>query len=147
VPTFAGSASGRAAPPRRSTSSIRAALAAARGLVGGRLIGVFQPHRYSRTRHLGRRFATCFDALDHLVVLPIYGAGEQPIEGVSSEIITRAVGEEGRVQGAGVEDWAAAHDRLVGLLRPGDALLTIGAGNVYQLGEAILADVKERASL
>jgi UDP-N-acetylmuramate--alanine ligase len=124
-------------------TEIQATIQAALGLAGGRLLGVFQPHRYTRTFHLAERFGDCFDGLERLIVLPIYGAGEPPIEGVTAERIVRAVREHGRVECAYVEDWGEARRRLLDVLRPGDTLLTIGAGNVYQLGEQLLADLME----
>jgi UDP-N-acetylmuramate--alanine ligase len=126
-------------------AEIRALLAAARGLSnGGRLFGVFQPHRYTRTLHLGERFGDCFDGLDYLVLLPIYGAGETPIEGVTSQCIEGPVREHGRVPCACFEDWEAARRHLLSVLRPGDTLLTIGAGDVFRLGEQLLADLRKR---
>jgi UDP-N-acetylmuramate--alanine ligase len=127
------------------TTEIQATIAAARGLLtnGGRLVAAFQPHRYSRTQSLATAFGRCFDALDHLVVLPIYGAGEAPIDGVTSADITRAVSRTGEV---GCRDFGrreAAEAHLLDLLRPGDTLMTLGAGDVYQLGESILATLQE----
>ena len=124
-------------------TEIRATLAAARGLADGRLLAVFQPHRYTRTQLLGDQFADCFDGLEQLVILPIYGAGESPIEGVTAERVARAVRDHGRVPCACFDDWDAARRHLLSALRPGDTLLTIGAGNVYQLGEQLLADLAE----
>jgi UDP-N-acetylmuramate--alanine ligase len=126
-------------------TEIRATLEAARHLVeGGRLVAAFQPHRYTRTLHLSDRFGDCFDGLDELVLLPIYGAGEPAIEGVTAERIERAVRGHGRVPCAYYEEWDAARRHLLDVLRPGDTLLTLGAGNVHQLGEQVLADLVER---
>ena len=134
-------------------AEIRATLDAAHVLAdGGRLVGVFQPHRYSRTQGLGRRFGDCFDALDHLVVLPIYAAGEAPIPGVTADCVADAV------RGKGVRnllrpkvpdtfsagDWDEAVGHLLALLRPGDTLLTLGAGNVDQLGDRLLRELRKR---
>lgn len=125
-------------------TEIRATLAAARVMAnGGRLVGVFQPHRYSRTQSLGEQFGDCFDGLDHLVVLPIYAAGEAPIEGVSADTIVRAVRERGRVECSAC-DWAAARAHLLEFLADGDTLLTLGAGDVHKLGEEVLATLQEQ---
>jgi UDP-N-acetylmuramate--alanine ligase len=125
-------------------TEIRAALESARRMAGGRLIGVFQPHRYTRTLHLAAEFGACFDALDHLVVLPIYPAGEQPIEGVSAQLIVEAVREHGEVEVVfcGGHDAALAH--LLGLVAAGDTVITIGAGDVHEIGEALLAELSKR---
>ncbi len=125
-------------------AEIRATLGAARGMVRGRLLAVFQPHRYSRTYYLGERFGDCFDASDHLVLLPIYAAGERPLDGVSTRWIEQAVRQHGRVPCSCFDDWEAARRYLLDLLRPGDTLLTIGAGDVYRFGEQLLADLRER---
>jgi len=125
-------------------TEIRAMLDAARGLAHGRLIAVFQPHRYTRTLHLAQSFAGCFDGADHLVILPIYAAGEPPIEGVTAEHIARAVREKGRVVCLSFDGWEPAKRHLLGALRPGDTLLTVGAGNVYQFGEQVLAELEEQ---
>ncbi len=125
-------------------TEIRATLGAARGMVGGRLLAVFQPHRYTRTYHLSERFGDCFDGLDHLVLLPIYAAGEPPLDGVSTRWIEHAVRMRGHVDCECFDDWESARRYLLHLLRPGDTLLTIGAGDVYRFGEQLLADLKER---
>jgi len=124
-------------------TEIRATAAAARPLAnGGRLVGVFQPHRYSRTQGLAGDFADCFDQLDHLTVLPIYSAGEKPLDGVSSEAIARGVTDRGQVECVTCDSGAAAREHLLALLRSGDLLLTLGAGDVYQLGEHVLAALR-----
>jgi len=125
-------------------TEIRALLHAARTLVPGRLVAVFQPHRFSRTLHLRERFGDCFDGLDHLVLLPIYGAGEPPIEGVTTSCIEGHVREHGRVACTHFDDPGAAREHLLSFLVPGDTLLTIGAGDVYRLGEDVLAHLRER---
>jgi len=125
-------------------TEIRATLGAARGMAPGRLLAVFQPHRYTRTYHLGERFGDCFDASDYLVLLPIYSAGEPPLDGVSTRWIEHAVRTRGRVPCNCFDDWEAARRHLLDLLRPGDTLLTIGAGDVCRFGELLLADLKER---
>ena len=123
-------------------TEIRATLGAARRMARGRLLGVFQPHRYSRTVGLGPRFGDCFDGLDYLVLLPIYGAGEAPLDGVTAGCIEGPVREHGCVPCARFDDWEAARHHVLGLLRPGDTLLTIGAGDVYRFGEELLNDLR-----
>ncbi len=121
-------------------AEIRATLGAARG----RLLGVFQPHRYTRTYHLSERFGDCFDSLDYLVLLPIYGAGEAPLDGVSTPSIEGAIRRHGHVACSRFDDWDSARRHLIALLRPGDTLLTIGAGDVDHFGEQLLDDLRKR---
>ncbi len=127
-------------------TEIRATLGAARGMVPGRLLAVFQPHRYSRTYHLSDLFGDCFEGADYLVLLPIYAAGEPPLDGVSTWWIERAVARRGHVPCSCFDDWEAARRHLLALLRPGDTLLTIGAGDVYRFGEQLLHDLQEQPS-
>jgi len=124
-------------------TEVAATLDAMRGMADGRLIGVFQPHRYSRTQQLGHAFGACFDALDRLVLLPIYGADEGPIEGVTSQIIEDAVRARGKVECVTCDSLDEAVGTLRRILEPGDTLVTLGAGNVYQVGEALLAEREE----
>jgi len=124
-------------------TEIKATLQTARRDAAGRLVGVFQPHRYSRTAALCDDFADAFDDLDVLVITDIYCAGEQPIEGVSAEMILRAVsGRRKPLRVEYVPDINEVPDRLVPMLQPGDTLITIGAGDVGTLGERILEKLK-----
>ncbi|MDT0305718.1 UDP-N-acetylmuramate--L-alanine ligase [Streptomyces sp. DSM 44917] len=108
------------------------------GTPDGRLLVVFQPHLYSRTRELGAEMGRALALADACVVLDIYPAREDPIPGVTSELITDAA----RAQGAEVH---AGHGKeavpgmVAGIARPGDVVLTMGAGDVTDLGPAILA--------
>ena len=122
-------------------TEIRALIPSARRLTSGRLVAVFQPHRYTRTASLAAEFGGCFEGLDLLVILPIYSAGEEPIEGVTSELIARAVEAHGSPPCVCHDDFDSARSFLIGQLQPGDSLLTIGAGDVYRLGEQLLADL------
>jgi len=124
-------------------TEIKATIKTARRMAAGRLIGVFQPHRYSRTRALHEEFADAFDGLDILVLTSIYCADEAPIEGVTSELILRAVSGRGRIPRIEyIQDLDDVPERLLPLLQPGDTLITIGAGSVGTLGEKILARLK-----
>ena len=125
-------------------AEIRATLAAARMLADKRLIGIFQPHRYSRTLHLHKQFGPVFDDLDLLLIAPIYAASEPPIEGVSSELIARQVRKRGNVELELVPDLALVAEQLAGRLAPGDTVITLGAGDVWQVGDAVL-DIMRRA--
>jgi len=124
-------------------TEIKATLKTARRMAAGRLIGVFQPHRYSRTRALCNEFADAFDDLDLLVLTGIYCADELPIEGVTSELILRAVSGHGGIKRVEyVPELDDVPERLMPILKPGDTLITIGAGSVGSLGDRILARLR-----
>jgi UDP-N-acetylmuramate--alanine ligase len=125
-------------------AEIRATLEAARMLARGRLIGVFQPHRYSRTLHLHREFGPVFGRLDLLLIAPIYAASEPPIDGVTSELIAREVEAQGGVKCELVADLDAVPARLARELVSGDTVITIGAGDVWQVGDALLERMRQR---
>jgi len=118
-------------------TEIAATLAAARGL-GGRVLVLFQPHRFSRTEALRREFGGCFAEADHVWVLDIYPAGEAPIPGISAKTIVESAHQQGarHVVEAGLP--AAAVAAVVGEARPGDTVLTLGAGDVWKLGDEVL---------
>ncbi len=115
---------------------IKATLAAARSVCTGRIHTVFQPHRYTRTRDLMEEFATSFGGTDTLILLPIYAAGDQPIEGITSETLARAVARQRSVRHCMTA--AEAASTLANLTQPGDLVLLLGAGDVNQLGAALL---------
>jgi len=120
-------------------TEIRATLAAAKGgWPERRLVVAFQPHRYSRTKELFDEFVTCFYDADLLVLTDIYAASETPIEGVSSEFLANAVRKHGQRDVTCIADRAALPEHLAGVARPGDIVLTLGAGNIWQAGEALL---------
>ena len=120
-------------------AEIRATLAAAKAGFDGRVVVVFQPHRYTRTLHLRDEFATAFNQADVLVVMDIYAAGEAPIEGVSARDLAERIHAHGHrnVTYLGSER-ATVLDHLCEITRPGDLVLTLGAGDVGQLGPALL---------
>ena len=119
-------------------TEIRATLQAARGCGYGRVLVLFQPHRYTRTRDLMDEFATAFGDADAVQVLDIYAASEAPLEGISGESLAeriRAAGG-GRVSYAGSVQEAV--EQLAADAREGDMILTLGAGNVSQAGAVLL---------
>ncbi len=119
-------------------TEIRATLAAARQCGFGRVHVIFQPHRYSRTQLLMDEFATAFGGADSLVLLDIYPASEAPIPGITSQVLAERIVQNG----PGYVAHAASSDEAVQLVcelaQPGDMILTLGAGNVSQLGATIL---------
>jgi UDP-N-acetylmuramate--alanine ligase len=113
---------------------IRATLAAAaEGFEGRRLIAVFQPHRYSRVQDLQEDFCGAFNAASQVLVCPIYAAGEAPIPGVSAEGIVEGLRERGHRGVSAVADLEGAIERLVEIVRPGDVVITLGAGDVNRI--------------
>lgn len=108
------------------------------GQQAGRLIVLFQPHRYTRTRDLIGEFAISFGDADMLLVLDIYPAGERPIEGVNASILTAKIREAGYRDVVYVGDRGKASDRIAEQARKGDVVLTLGAGDVWKAGEEIL---------
>ncbi len=124
-------------------TEIEAALGAAKSLKRERLVVIFQPHRYTRTRDLLQRFATCFNQADLLVITDIYSAGETPIPGVTGESIVHVVEEFGHRDVLYVPDMKAVVPHLLKTVKRGDLVLTLGAGDVYALGEELLARLRE----
>ena len=118
---------------------IRATLAAAKAGFDCRIVTVFQPHRYTRTKHLFEQFLTAFNETDVLIVIDIYGAGEAPIEGVDAAALAEGIRAHGHRQVTYLGgDRARIVDHVCSITRPGDLVLTLGAGDVSQLGPEIL---------
>ncbi len=119
-------------------TEIRATLAAAKQCGYRKIHVIFQPHRYTRTRDLMDEFATAFADADSLIVLDIYPASEQPIEGITGEALASRI----REKGSRLIEYAASFEDAVTLAatnaRDGDLILTLGAGSVSQLGPLLL---------
>jgi UDP-N-acetylmuramate--alanine ligase len=120
-------------------AEIRATLAAGKnGWPERRLVVAFQPHRYTRTRELFDEFVTAFYDADVLVVTDIYAASEKPIEGVTAEVLANAIRKHGQKDVTYVADREMVAAHLLQVLQPGDIVLTLGAGNIWQAGETLL---------
>jgi UDP-N-acetylmuramate--alanine ligase len=119
-------------------TEIRATLKAARDCGYKRILVLFQPHRYTRTRDLMAEFSGAFRDADRVEVLDIYAASEEPIDGVNAESLVRAVGDHG-VRYA--DSISAGVEALVRDAREGDVIMTLGAGSVSQAGGTILAEL------
>ena len=119
-------------------AEVRATLEAARSS-GRRLVVLFQPHRFSRTRDLMAEFATCFEAANELFVTDIYAAGETPVPGVSAVCLTEEIRRAGH-RAARYVARAEVVESVCRCLQPGDLVLTLGAGDVDRLGEEILQE-------
>jgi UDP-N-acetylmuramate--alanine ligase len=116
-------------------TEIRATLSAARESGYHRVHVIFQPHRYTRTRDLMAEFATAFDDADSAQVLDIYAASEDPIAGVDSKALVKAIGRK-EVQYA--SSFEEAVSRSVAQASEGDVILTLGAGSVSQASAMVL---------
>ena len=115
---------------------VAATLQAARGMHPGRVVAVFQPHLYSRTRELADAFGTALSAADVVVVTDVYAAREDPEPGVDGDLVLRSV--RGPQEVLSVPDLADVPAVLVPDLRPGDLVLTLGAGDITTLGPRLL---------
>ncbi len=127
-------------------TEIAAVLAAAKAGIDRRIVAVFQPHRYSRTQQLLSEFGPAFRGADAIVLTDIYAAGEAPIEGVTIEALADAVRSSvsAPVQLVkAIDDVPAA---VAGLSRPGDLVLTLGAGSIGAVGDRILAALRAGGS-
>ncbi|HXF05398.1 MAG TPA: UDP-N-acetylmuramate--L-alanine ligase [Blastocatellia bacterium] len=121
-------------------TEIKATLATARGC-NRRTVVVFQPHRYTRTKFLMDEFARAFYDADVLLICDIYPASEDPIEGVTAQVLAERIQSFGHKDARYVGGLDEAVEALLSLIRPGDLVLTLGAGNVYQVGEKLLAQL------
>jgi UDP-N-acetylmuramate--alanine ligase len=120
-------------------TEIKATLETLRLRAGARrTLVVFQPHRFTRTQALWGDFTRAFEGADVLRLVDIYPASEEPIPGVSAEALARAIAERGHHDVAWLGDLHAASERLASEVREGDVVLTLGAGNVFTLGEELL---------
>ena len=109
-----------------------------------RLVVLFQPHRYTRTRDLYERFVVSFNQADILVLMPIYPAGEEAIEGVDALWLAKGIRDHGHKNVITVADYEEALSRLADTVRQGDMVITLGAGDVYKVGERLLDALRSR---
>ena len=127
-------------------TEIRATLAAARQCGFKRIHVVFQPHRYTRTRDLLDEFGTAFAAADSVHVLDIYAASEQPIAGINGALVAQTISRLGSRPVQYAASFEEAARQVCEHARPGDMILTLGAGNVSQLGAQLLERLKTKES-
>lgn len=119
-------------------TEIKATLLAAKAGLGKRLVVLFQPHRYTRTRDLLEEFTVSFKQADRVIITDIYPAGESPIDGISASLIYEGIKKKGHRDVVYIPDREAIIEDLMHSLRPGDIFLTLGAGNVWKIGEELL---------
>jgi UDP-N-acetylmuramate--alanine ligase len=120
-------------------AELRATLEAARGIHPGRLVAIFQPHRYTRTRDCFDDFATAFHDADLLVISEIYSAGDDPIPGIDGRALVEAIRAHGHRDVRFIADLEGIADQLPKALASGDLVLTLGAGDISRLGPTLLA--------
>jgi UDP-N-acetylmuramate--alanine ligase len=129
-------------------TEIRNTLRAIKEAFPGRLIVIFQPHRYSRTYDLFNDFCTAFSDADILFLLDIYPAGERPIDGVSSALLADAIKTKGKEvhyfpdRSSEKSDISGLVEDLIKTLKKGDVVLTLGAGDVYKISDALAERLK-----
>jgi len=128
-------------------TEIKATLNAAKdGLLarqgGGRLFVIFQPHRYTRTKDLMNEFTSCFSEADILCLMDIYSAGEKPINGIDSNALLDRIKKTGHKDAAYFPDREKLMDNLLMRLKSGDVVFTLGAGDVWKLGEEMLEKLR-----
>jgi len=119
-------------------TEIRATLSAARSCNYGRVLAIFQPHRYTRTLALMDEFARSFNQADAVYVLDIYGASEKPIEGVTADALAARMREFGHRNAQYVGAMGDAVAAVLNEAKEGDVVMTLGAGNVWQTGDQVL---------
>jgi UDP-N-acetylmuramate--alanine ligase len=125
-------------------TEIRATLAAARQCGFNRVHVVFQPHRYTRTRDLLQEFGTAFADADSVLVLDVYPASEPPIPGITGETVVAEVQKAGGKAARYVASFDEAAHEAAAIAASGDMVLTLGAGNVFHLGQQVLEQLKTR---
>jgi UDP-N-acetylmuramate--alanine ligase len=119
-------------------AEVRATIGAIRDSWKRPLTVIFQPHRYTRTRDLFDEFLTAFEGADRLILTEIYAAGEDPIAGTSSESLYQAIKRQGHMDVEFLPDQSGIAAAVAEKLRPGDIALTLGAGDIYKVGDALV---------
>jgi UDP-N-acetylmuramate--alanine ligase len=122
-------------------SEIQATLETARAGHKGRIVAMFQPHRYTRTKALCEQFGAAFDCADVVVVTDVYPASEPPMPGVSGQIIVDALARRNHPNAIYEPHFNRLAARVGALLEPGDLLLSLGAGNIHEAGSQLVSDL------
>ena len=123
---------------------IEATLRGVKDSVDNRIVAVFQPHLFSRTRDFYDEFGRSFYQSDVLIVAPIYPAREKPISGISGKLISEAAIQSGHSNARYVESNDNIVEEITKVAKPGDIVITMGAGNIYQFGEKFLEEKNEK---
>ncbi len=123
---------------------IKATLSAAKTGWGRRTVVIFQPHRYTRTQALFNDFLSAFNQADILVLTEIYPAGEDPLPGINAQSLCEGIKGYGHRDVAFIADKEEIPQRVLPRLRPNDLLITLGAGDIWKVGEALIQGLKEQ---
>jgi len=123
-------------------SELAATLQTARSLKSKRVVVLFQPHRYTRTKALADDFGKVLQAADLVFITDVYAASEKPIKGISGQTLVDAMALHGDIPATYVPDLSTAHHAIGHALQAGDLLITLGAGNVHEAGTRIASDLK-----
>jgi UDP-N-acetylmuramate--alanine ligase len=107
-----------------------------------RLVVVFQPHRFTRTRDLYDKFVISFNQADFLIITPLYGAGEEPIPGIDSRILYQGIRNHGHRAVTYCDSTEDTISELLDQIRPGDIVLTLGAGDIHLVGTDLLKRIE-----
>jgi UDP-N-acetylmuramate--alanine ligase len=127
-------------------AEIRAVMEAARLRGARRILAIFQPHRYTRTKFLMDDFAACFDGCERVYVLDIYPASEPAIPGITSERLVQRMQELGLERARYAPSEKAVIEEVLADAQPGDLIITVGAGSVWKVGEALAEAIKQPAA-
>ena len=120
-------------------TEVRATLSAIRQMWKGRIVVIFQPHRYTRTKALMEEFVTSFNEADVLILTEIYAASEEAIEGVNGQVLSERIRMSGHKNVMFTLTKEDAAEKVLGLTREGDVVITLGAGDIYRIGERLKA--------
>ena len=126
-------------------TEIGVTLKAARQTKPERLLCVFQPHRYSRTKLLFDEFCGCFKECDQLIITDIYAASEDPIPGVTGEKLAEGIRQATGQEVMYVPSLNKAEEYLEVNATAGDLIMTIGAGDVFKIGEELVRELERKA--
>jgi len=125
-------------------TELAATLAAVRSTYGRRIVAVFQPHRYTRTHALWGKLGRSFYDADSVIITSIYPAGEDEIEGITGELVARSAVESGHRNAKYIPDLDGVLESLAASVGEGDVVVTLGAGNIYVIGEKLMERLMER---
>ncbi len=109
-----------------------------------RIVTIFQPHRYTRTKFLWKNFAQCFNESDIVIITEIYPAGEASIEGIKADLVVKSVKEAGHPNIKYIRDLDETIEYLKRIIQKGDLVITLGAGDIYRVGQGLLEYLKEK---
>ena len=128
-------------------NEIQATLKAVKKMKYNKLIVVFQPHRYTRTQLLLDNFAESFSGVDYLVITDIYAASEQPIAGVSADLLFRKVKESGRNKKVRCLSKDKIVEHILEIIKPGDLVITLGAGDIVKVSDELAERIESKGKL